>query len=182
VRDLFEVATRRDNALMLLCCLRVIRPSLPAFRGIRFVRFYQYFEAAQADPGLERFVALVDQTNTSPHYKRCARMDVAGALTTQGIEMADLTAEGLLHHAVETRRGRYGAGYEHHIGHLAWEVGVDLTEKACGHSATRVTPRTPPAKGWSNWGGDQVAVVRKGVKNDIASWHYIVPRASLHST
>jgi len=113
---------------MLLCCLRVIRPSLPAFRGNRFVRYYQYFEAAQADPGLERFVALVDQTNTSPHYQRCARMDVAGALTTQGIELADLTAERLLHHAVERRRGRYGAGYEHHIGHLAWEV-----LHGCGH-------------------------------------------------
>ncbi|MAS53988.1 MAG: hypothetical protein CMJ44_05090, partial [Pimelobacter sp.] len=80
------------------------------------------------DPDLERFVGLVDQTNTSPHYQRCARMDVAGALTTQGIELADLTAEGLLHHAVETRRGRYGAGYEHHIGHLAWEV-----LHQCGH-------------------------------------------------
>ncbi len=153
VRNLFEVATQRDNAshaLMLLCCLRVIRPSLPAFRGNRFVRYYQYFEAAQADPGLERFVALVDQTNTSPHYKRCARMDVAGALTTQGIELADLTAEGLLHHAVETRRGRYGAGYEHHIGHLAWEV-----LHGCGHFPSGVpatlrgamrTPAMTPAQ------------------------------------
>jgi hypothetical protein len=125
VRELFAVATRRNEAthsLMLLCCLRVIRPSLAGFRANRFVRYHQYFEPAQRDPDLERFVELVEQTNTSPHYKRCARMDVAGALTTQGIELTDLTAEGFLHHAVETRRGRYGAGYEHHIGHLAWEV------------------------------------------------------------
>lgn len=125
VRELFAVATRRNEAthsLMLLCCLRVIRPSLAGFRANRFVRYHQYFEPAQRDPDLERFVELVEQTNTSPHYQRCARMDVAGALTTQGIELADLTAEGLLNHAVETRRGRYGAGYEHHIGHLAWEV------------------------------------------------------------
>ena len=131
VRDLFTVATRRNEAthsLMLLCCLRVIRPSLAGFRANRFVRYHQYFEPAQADAGLERFVELVEQTNTSPHYQRCARMDVSGALTTQGIELADLTAEGLLHHAVETRRGRYGAGYEHHIGHLAWEV-----LHQCGH-------------------------------------------------
>src|SRR5690606_24726912 len=107
------------HALKMLFCLRVIHPSLPAFRRNRFKHYFQYFEAAQADPDLERFSTLVDQTNTSLHYKRCARMDVAGALTTQGIELADLTAEGFLHHAVETRRGRYGAGYEHHIGHLA---------------------------------------------------------------
>ncbi|WP_067431411.1 site-specific integrase [Nocardioides jensenii] len=125
VRDLFTMPSHREHAghaLKLLFCLRVIRPSLPAFRGNRFKHYFQDFEAAQVDPSLERFLALVDQTNTSLHYKRCARMDVAGALTTQGIELADLTAEGFLHHAVETRRGRYGAGYEHHIGHLAWQV------------------------------------------------------------
>lgn len=125
VRDLFTLPAQREHAghaLKVLFCLRVIRPSLAAFRGHRFKHYFQFFEAAQADPDLDRFVELIDQTNTSPHYKRCARLDVAGALTTQGIELADLTAEGLLHHAVETRRGRYGAGYEHHIGHLAWQV------------------------------------------------------------
>ncbi|WP_053208221.1 hypothetical protein [Jiangella muralis] len=125
VRDLFALPTQREHAghaLKVLFCLRVIRPSLPAFRASRFKHYFQFFEAAQADPALDRFLELVEQTNTSPHYKRCARMDIAGALTTQGIELADLTAEGLLHHAIETRRGRYGAGYEHHIGHLAWQV------------------------------------------------------------
>jgi hypothetical protein len=125
VRDLFKLPTQREHAghaLKVLFCLRVIRPSLAAFRASRFKHYFQFFEAAQADPDLDRFVELVNQATTSPHYKRCARLDVAGALTTQGIELADLTAEGLLHHAVETRRGRYGAGYEHHIGHLAWQV------------------------------------------------------------
>ncbi|MDP3967942.1 MAG: hypothetical protein Q8Q02_06645 [Nocardioides sp.] len=122
VRDLFKLPTQRahaSHALKVLFCLRVIRPSLPAFRASRFKHYFQFFEAGQADPDLDRFVELVNQATTSPHYKRCARLDVAGALTTQGIELADLTAEGLLHHAVETRRGRYGAGYEHYIGHLA---------------------------------------------------------------
>ncbi|MDQ2850956.1 MAG: site-specific integrase [Actinomycetota bacterium] len=125
VCDLFTLPSQRAQAghtLKLLFCLRVIRPSLPAFRKNRFTHYFQNFEAAQADPGLERFLALVDQTNTSLHYQRCARMDVAGALTTQGIELAGLTAEGFLHYAVETRRGRYGRGYEQHVGHLAWEV------------------------------------------------------------
>ncbi|MBI4942114.1 MAG: site-specific integrase [Actinobacteria bacterium] len=117
-----------SHALMLLCCLRLLQPSLAAFRGHRFVRYYEYFEPAQADPHLEEFVARVTAADTSPHYKRCARLDIAGALTTQGVDLAGLTAGGLLHHAVETRRGRYGNGYEQYVGHLAWQV---LHE--CGH-------------------------------------------------
>jgi hypothetical protein len=125
VRELFDRERDRGEAthsLMLLCCLRVIRPSLAAFRGNHFVRYYEHFEPAQADPALEHYLQLVEAANTSPHYKRCARLDIAGALTTQGIELADLTAEGLLHHAIETRRGGYGAGYEHYVGHLAWQI------------------------------------------------------------
>lgn len=136
VRDLFPLPAQREHAghaLKVLFCLRVIRPSLPAFRKNRFKHYFRSFEAAQSDPCLERFLALVDQTNTSTHYQRCARMDVAGALTTQGVELADLTAQGLLHYAVETRRGGYGAGYELHVGHLAWQV-----LHACGHFPTTV--------------------------------------------
>lgn len=111
-----------SNSLMLLCCLRVIQPSLAAFRGHRFVRYHEHFEPAQADPALDQFVQRVEATETSPHYKRCARWDIAGALTTQGVVFADLTAEGLLHYATETRRAGYGGGYEQYVGHLAWQV------------------------------------------------------------
>jgi hypothetical protein len=64
----------------------------------------------------------VEAQDTSPHYKRCARFDIAGALTSQGIAFADLTAEAFLHYATETRLNRFGNGYELYVGHLAWKV------------------------------------------------------------
>ncbi|QJY50783.1 site-specific integrase [Pseudonocardia broussonetiae] len=125
VRELADTDWARGeitHSLMLLCCLRVIRPSLAAFRGNRFVRYHEHFEPAQADPQLEEFVRLVQAQDTSPHYRRCARFDIAGALTSQGITFTDLTAEAFLHYATETRRGHFGHGYELYVGHLAWEV------------------------------------------------------------
>ncbi len=97
------VRAEMTNSLMLLCCLRVIRPSLAAFRGNHFVRYHEHFEPAQADPQLDEFVRLVQAQDTSPHFKRCARFDIAGALTSQAIAFADLTAEAFLHYATETR-------------------------------------------------------------------------------
>ena len=126
IRELRAGKTRVDgelgHSLMLLCCLRLIHPSLTAFRANRFVRYHQYFEAAQDDADLRRFLDRVEAQDTSPHYKRCARLDVAAALTTQGIVFADLTPEGFLHYATQTRAGGWGAGYEHYVGHLAWKV------------------------------------------------------------
>lgn len=110
------------HSLMLLCCLRVVRPSLAAFRGNHFVRYFEHFEPAQADPQLDEYVRVVQAQSTSAHFQRCARQDVAGALTSQGISFSDLTAEALLHYATETRANRYGRGYELYVGHLAWEV------------------------------------------------------------
>jgi site-specific recombinase XerD len=110
------------HSLMLLCCLRVIRPTLAAFRGNHFVRYHEHFEPAQADPQLDEFVRLVQAEDTSPHYQRRARFDVAGALTSQGIAFADLTAEAFLHYATETRANHFGRGYELYVGHLAWKV------------------------------------------------------------
>ena len=98
------------HALLLLCCLRVIRPSLAAFRVNSFVRYHELFEVAQNDPDLERFLALVDGHEASAHFKRCARFEVAAALTTQGIAFADLSAEALLHYATATREGGWGGG------------------------------------------------------------------------
>lgn len=125
VRELADTDWARGeltHSLMLLCCLRVIRPTLAAFRGHHFVRYHEHFEPAQNDPQLTEFVRLVHAQGTSPHYKRCARFDVAGALTSQGIALADLTAEAFLHYAVETRANHFGRGYELYVGHLAWKV------------------------------------------------------------
>lgn len=126
VRELATGNERVDqelgHSLMLLCCLRVVRPSLAAFRINSFVRYHEHFEAAQNDPKLNRFLALVEEQATSRHFKRCARFDVAAALTSQGIVFDDLTAEALLHYAISTREGGWGGGYESYVGHLAWQV------------------------------------------------------------
>jgi integrase len=113
------------HSLMLLCCLRVIRPSLAAFRVNSFVRYHEHFEPAQRDPDLAAYLELVDKQETSKHFKQCARFDVAAALTTQSIRFADLSAEALLHYATATREGGWGAGYESYVGHLAWRVMAD---------------------------------------------------------
>lgn len=131
----FRLDGELGHSLMLLCCLRVIRPSLAAFKINSFYRYHEHFEQAQNDPDLDRFLALVEQQDTSNHFKRCARMDVAAALTTQGIRFADLSAEALLHYAVATREGGWGRGYETHVGYLAWRV---MSES--GHFPAQVPP------------------------------------------
>uniref|UniRef100_UPI003F49465C tyrosine-type recombinase/integrase n=1 Tax=Paenarthrobacter ureafaciens TaxID=37931 RepID=UPI003F49465C len=118
----FRLDGELGHSLMLLCCLRVIRPSLAAFKINSFYRYHEHFAQAQKDPDLDRFLALVEEQDTSGHFKRCARMDVAAALTTQGIRFADLTAEAFLHYAIATREGGWGRGYETHVGYLAWRV------------------------------------------------------------
>lgn len=64
IRELTTGDLRLDgelgHSLLLLCCLRVIRPSLAAFRVNSFVRYHEHFEVAQNDPNLERFLALDD--------------------------------------------------------------------------------------------------------------------------
>ncbi|WP_346926719.1 hypothetical protein, partial [uncultured Arthrobacter sp.] len=142
----FRLDGELGHSLMLLCCLRVIRPSLEAFKINSFYRYHEHFEQAQNDHDLDRFLALVEQQDTSNHFKRCARMDVAAALTTQGIRFADLSAEALLHYAIATREGGWGRGYETHVGYLAWRV---MSES--GHFPAQVPPTLrgamrPPAQ------------------------------------
>ena len=62
----------------------------------------------------------------NPIHYGTALFDVAVALTTQGIELADLTPAVFLHYAWECRRqglvlGARGAG-SRFPGHLAWQV------------------------------------------------------------
>ncbi|MEF2978153.1 hypothetical protein [Subtercola sp. YIM 133946] len=126
VRELRTGKDRVDgelgHSLMLLCCLRIVRPTLAAFRVNSFVRYHEHFEPAQNDPELDRVLKLLDAVETSRHFKRCARFDIAVALTTQGITIADLTPPGLLHYAIATREGGWGGGYEAYVGHLAWQT------------------------------------------------------------
>jgi integrase len=109
-----------------LFCLRVIQPSLEAFRSNQFLYYGKRFLVAQNDPLLEKFWAQVQATPVNPIHHRAALFDVAVALTTQGIALADLTPAALLHYAWECRRqglvlGARGAG-SRFPGHLAWQA------------------------------------------------------------
>ncbi|HEX9540971.1 MAG TPA: hypothetical protein VGA04_22630, partial [Streptosporangiaceae bacterium] len=109
-----------------LFCLRIIQPSLEAFRSNIFLYYGQRFLTAQNDPLLETFWAGVQATPVNPIHHGTALFDVAVALTTQGIALADLTPAAFLHYAWECRRqglvlGARGAG-SRFPGHLAWQV------------------------------------------------------------
>ncbi|MDQ3764100.1 MAG: hypothetical protein M3460_21655 [Actinomycetota bacterium] len=109
-----------------LFCLRVIQPSLEAFRSNTFLYYGKRFLTAQNDPLLEKFWAQVQNTLVNPIHHATALFDVAVALTTQGIALADLTPAALLYYAWECRRrglvlGARGAG-SRFPGQLAWQA------------------------------------------------------------
>lgn len=142
VRDLpeGEVSEGRravlTQGLEVLFCLRILVPSLEAFRSNKFMMYPETFRAAQADGRLDAFFEAVAATDAPRHWQRRATFDVCCSLTTQGIAFADLTPEAFLHYARATRdsgMGSYsGAVY---VGHLAWDV---LHET--GHFATSTPP------------------------------------------
>ena len=109
-----------------LFCLRVIQPSLEAFRSNQFLYYGRRFLVAQNDPLLDKFWEQVQTTTVNPVHHGTALFDVAVALTTQGIALADLTPAAFLHYAWECRRqglvlGARGAG-SRFPGHLAWQA------------------------------------------------------------
>ncbi len=124
-------ATRRGKSQLgvgaaCLFCLRIIQPSLEAFRSNTFLYYGQRFLGAQNDPLLDKFWAEVQAMPVHPVHHQTALFDVAVALTTQGIALADLTPAALLHYAWACRRqglvpGQRGAG-SRFPGHLAWQV------------------------------------------------------------
>ena len=109
-----------------LFCLRIIQPSLEAFRSNVFLYYGKRFLTAQNDPLLEKFWGEVQSMPVNPVHHGTALFDVAVALTTQGIALADLTPAAFLHYAWECRRqglvlGARGAG-SRFPGHLAWQA------------------------------------------------------------
>ncbi|MGS2807785.1 MULTISPECIES: tyrosine-type recombinase/integrase [Nocardia] len=89
-----------------LFCLRVIQPSLLAFRANSFHEYWQFFVAAQGDPLLEKFAEQTTASDLSWPHRRDALFDVCCLLTVQGVSLSDLTPAALLHYGHETRRVR----------------------------------------------------------------------------
>ncbi|HEY0690635.1 MAG TPA: hypothetical protein VGD71_16545 [Kribbella sp.] len=106
-----------------LFCLRIVQPTLEAFRANQFVNIPEAFRVAQADAQLDRFFIAVEAVTRSRHYRRRATFDVFCALSTQGIAYVDLSPEAFLHYARATRDAALSAySYATHVGHLAWQV------------------------------------------------------------
>jgi site-specific recombinase XerD len=101
-----ETGMAIGQGLRSLFCLRVIQPSLLAFRKNSFQEYGQFFVAAQSDPLLEKFAEQVAASDLSWAHRREALFDVCCLLTVQGISLADLTPAALLHYGHETRRAR----------------------------------------------------------------------------
>uniref|UniRef100_UPI003F49A141 tyrosine-type recombinase/integrase n=1 Tax=Amycolatopsis sp. CA-096443 TaxID=3239919 RepID=UPI003F49A141 len=94
------------QGLRSLFCLRVIQPSLLAFRMNSFQEYGKFFVAAQSDPLLEKFAEQVAASDLSWAHRREALFDVCCLLTVQGVSFADLTPAALLHYGHDTRRAR----------------------------------------------------------------------------
>ncbi|MGV9368118.1 tyrosine-type recombinase/integrase [Amycolatopsis sp. NPDC003731] len=92
------------HALKAMICLRVIRPSLPAFRLHKFSEWPHVFRQVQNDPLLDKFFAFVDTMSTPERHRYRALFDVTTILATQGITMADLSSSALLFYSLECRR------------------------------------------------------------------------------
>lgn len=82
----------------------VIQPSLEAFRSNQFLYYGKRFLVVQNDPLLDKFWEQVQSTPVNPVHHGTALFDVAVALTTQGIALADLTPAAVLYYAWECRR------------------------------------------------------------------------------
>ncbi|MGW6863969.1 hypothetical protein [Streptomyces sp. NPDC054901] len=84
--------------------VRLIQPSLLAFRSYAFPQYTDVFREAAQDRLLETFIERSDARSMAQKSHRQPRYDICAALTVYGIELADLTPEGLLHYATECRK------------------------------------------------------------------------------
>lgn len=144
-----RVAKDAVTGVRILFCLRVITPSVPGFRSYKFSNYPDTFRFIAADPGLDRFFAAVQAHTDAAHIERVhAMFDVCGALTTQGIALADLTAAALLHYTYECRRHGVTIGATGDTrkfgGALAWHV---LREMGHFPASTPPSPRASAYRG-----------------------------------
>lgn len=103
----FDVATHNGAGMTTgvrgLLSLRVIQPTMLAFRRQGFNGYSTYFVAAQNDPLLNKYVDHVHAHDLKIHHKHAAIWDLCGLLTVQGVGLADVTPEAILHFGHESR-------------------------------------------------------------------------------
>ncbi|MET7949073.1 tyrosine-type recombinase/integrase [Micromonospora sp. NPDC005324] len=86
-----------------LFCLRVIQPSLLAFRRQAFGEYNAPFVDAQSDPLLDKAITAIKAHDVSWSHRRDAISDLCCLLTVQGVSLADVTPPALLHFAHANR-------------------------------------------------------------------------------
>ncbi|MFE2912434.1 tyrosine-type recombinase/integrase [Kitasatospora indigofera] len=127
------------SALRMAFAARIIRPSISGFRANRFVTYPEDFRVVQKDPRLDEYFAAADARRTfSEVHRHRAKFDLACALTTQGIDLADLTPSALLHYSLESKRlgVAHGGNDTSRFAALgAWEI---------LHGIGHFPPGTPP--------------------------------------
>lgn len=107
--------------LRMLAALRVIAPSVTALHATPLPGFPEEFRAAAGDPLLDEAFDRIRRTPTSRRHQLDAENDLAYALTSQQIPLADLTPAALLHYAVASRTALQD-GKNRYCGRLAWDV------------------------------------------------------------
>ncbi|MGY3676557.1 tyrosine-type recombinase/integrase [Streptomyces sp. TE33382] len=129
VRDRFTHKPHRTQAalgLRCLLCLRVLQPSLRALRSNDFVGLPEQFRHIQGDPLLDKFFEVEASSTHSLGQQRMSLFDLTMTLISQGIQLPDLTPEGLLHYSLECHR--YGltrgatSGSSRFSGHTTWDT------------------------------------------------------------
>lgn len=110
-----------------LYCLRVIQPSLLAFRRTPLTRFGTMFIASQDDPGLLRYVQAVHAQPLRHAHQRDALTDMCTLLASQGVAFSDVTAPTVLHFTHENRRAR-----------STLQPGNQVANRLAGHSMWHV--------------------------------------------
>ncbi|MFI8340757.1 tyrosine-type recombinase/integrase [Streptomyces sp. NPDC085639] len=93
------------SGLKMMFAARGIQPSLSGFRANKFADYADPFRMVQKDPRLDEFFATVDaQQQLSAVHRHRAKFDITCALTTQGIDLVDLSPAALLHYSLENKR------------------------------------------------------------------------------
>lgn len=91
------------TALAALCALRVIQPSVAAYRSNRILDYPDTFRIAQADPALDDLFTTAGRLIEGDAVRHEALTDIAVALTTQGVALADLTPGRFLAYVLASR-------------------------------------------------------------------------------
>ncbi|MFD7972972.1 hypothetical protein [Streptomyces clavifer] len=89
-----------------LFCLRVVKPSMLAFRRNQLNNCTSLFIAAQNDPLLAAFEEHVAAQGLRRTHEREAVLDLCTLLTYQGVALADVTPESILQYAHDNRATR----------------------------------------------------------------------------